>query len=342
VNPLTAVGALLAGQTADRIGRKRTIQLGAAIATVGCAIQTGAVHISMLIIGRFIAGIAIGVLSMIVPVYQAEISPPHARGLLSGWTQLMIVWGFFVANWVGYGCQFLKNTGQWRIPLAIQCVPAMLLLGGMFVLPYSPRWLAGQGRIDEARATLLRLHGGASQANSDRVEAEFDEMLAQIKWEKENVATSYRDLVKDGPSRHRTLCGCLVQAMCQWTGVNVNNYFGPTIYKALGFGGNTTLLINGVSGAWQVVVVWIFIQFVVDRLGRRKPLIIGPILMSIFLAWQAGIASQFAKPGYSNQGVGIAGLVSIFLFSGAFSVSPPHESADLPELVRPRLLDLPE
>jgi hypothetical protein len=218
----------------------------------------------------------------------------------------------------------------------------MLLLGGMFVLPYSPRWLAGQGRIDEARATLLRLHGGASQANSDRVEAEFDEMLAQIKWEKENVATSYRDLVKDGPSRHRTLCGCLVQAMCQWTGVNVNNYFGPTIYKALGFGGNTTLLINGVSGAWQVVVVWIFIQFVVDRLGRRKPLIIGPILMSIFLAWQAGIASQFAKPGYSNQGVGIAGLVSIFLFSGAFSVSPPHESADLPELVRPRLLDLPE
>lgn len=71
---------------------------------------------------------------------QAEISPPHARGLLSGWTQLMIVWGFFgelriptlltlVANWVGYGCQFLNSSAQWRVPLGIQIVPAVLLLG---------------------------------------------------------------------------------------------------------------------------------------------------------------------------------------------------------------------
>lgn len=178
-------------------------------------------HISMLILGRFIAGVSIGVLSMIVPVYQAEISPPHARGLLSGWTQLMIVWGFFVANWVGYGCQFLKNSGQWRIPLAIQCLPAVLLLGGMFVLPYSPRWLASQDRLDESKATLLRLHGGSKNANTALIEAEFEEMLAQIAWERNNVQRSFKDLVKDRASRHRTLCGMLVQAMCQWTGVNV-------------------------------------------------------------------------------------------------------------------------
>jgi len=96
----------------------------------------------MLIAGRLIAGIAIGELSMIVPMYQvnihvisrvvntdeqAEISPPHARGLLSGWTQLMISWGFFAANWVGYGCQYLTNTAQFRVPLAIQIVPAVVL-----------------------------------------------------------------------------------------------------------------------------------------------------------------------------------------------------------------------
>jgi MFS family permease len=89
----------VAGQTADRIGRKRTIQLGAATAVIGCTIQTAAINAGMLIAGRFIAGLAIGVLSMIVPMYQAEISPPHARGLLSGWTQMMISWGFFAANW---------------------------------------------------------------------------------------------------------------------------------------------------------------------------------------------------------------------------------------------------
>jgi len=258
---------------------------------------------------------------MIVPVYQAEISPPHARGLLSGWTQLMIVIGFLVANWVGYGCQFLGNNAQWRIPLAIQIIPAVGLLFGMFVLPYSPRWLAKQGRHEEARATLFRLHGGRKNAREDIVQSEFDEMLDQIRWEEENLITSYKDLVSSRPNIHRTLCGCLVQSMCQWTGVNVNNYFGPTIYKNLGFTGNDTLLINGISGAWQVVVVWIFIQFLVDRFGRRKPLIIGPILMAIFLAWQAAIAQKFSNPSYSNQGVGIAGLASIFLFSGAFSAS---------------------
>ncbi len=95
----------------------------------------------MLIAGRFIAGFSIGVLSMIVPMYQAEISPPHARGLLSGWTQLMISWGFFIANWcvvmidllltsyrVGYGSQYLKNSGQFRLPLGVQIIPAVLLL----------------------------------------------------------------------------------------------------------------------------------------------------------------------------------------------------------------------
>ncbi len=125
---LTKVGALGAGQAADRIGRKRTIQLGSLIAIVGCTLQTAAVNNAMLIVGRLIAGLAIGVLSMIVPVYQAELSPPHARGLLSGWTQLMISAGFFVANWVGYGCEKIDGQAQFRVPLGIQIIPAVLLL----------------------------------------------------------------------------------------------------------------------------------------------------------------------------------------------------------------------
>jgi MFS family permease len=96
---ITGAIVSVAGYTADAMGRKRTIQLGSLIAVLGCTLQTAAVTVPMLIVGRFVAGWSIGVLSMIVPMYQAEISPPHARGLLSGWTQLMIGWGFFVANW---------------------------------------------------------------------------------------------------------------------------------------------------------------------------------------------------------------------------------------------------
>lgn len=99
----------------------------------------------------------------------------------------------------------------------------------MFFLPYSPRWLAKQGRNEEAKATLIRLHGGRT-AHVEIVEAEFSEMLAQIDWERENLSTNIMDLVNTRPNLHRTICGCLVQAMCQWTGVNVGAYFGPTIY----------------------------------------------------------------------------------------------------------------
>ncbi|GFZ46483.1 hypothetical protein JCM24511_04730 [Saitozyma sp. JCM 24511] len=322
-------GALLAGYTADKIGRKRTIQLGALIAIIGewqrhvprCAIQAGAANAGMLIAGRAIAGLAIGVLSMIVPMYQAEISPPHVRGLMSGWTQMMISWGFFVANWIGYGCQFIHNQGQWRIPLAIQIIPAIFLLFGMFLLPYSPRWLAKQGRPDEAKAALIRLHGGANRARTDVVEAEFAEMEMQIEWERENLSTNFKDLFNTRPNLHRTVCGVLVQAMTQWTGVNVNNYYGPTIYNGLGYTGNTVLMIQGIYGAWGVVCTWTFITFIVDRLGRRRPLIIGSALLACCLAWQAGCSSAFATPGYSNSHTGIAGIASIFMFSWVFSWS---------------------
>lgn len=132
----------------------------------------------------------------------------------------MIGFGFFVANWVGYGCAFLRSSAQFRVPLGIQIVPALALFVGMFVLPYSPRWLAKQGRHEESRQTLVRLHGGRRTAKLDVIEAEFQEMLVQIEWEKENLATTPLDLMKGRPNIHRTLCGTLVQAMCQWTGVS--------------------------------------------------------------------------------------------------------------------------
>ncbi|TXT13409.1 hypothetical protein VHUM_00776 [Vanrija humicola] len=320
------VGSLIAGQTADWIGRKRTIQLGCVIAIVGCTLQTAAVNAAMLIVGRLIAGCSVGVLSMIVPVYQAEISPPHARGLLSGWTQMMIAWGFFAANWVGYGTGFINGNGQWRIPLGIQLVPAVLLLLGMFVLPYSPRWLAKQGRTDEARSTLVRLHGGSKNANLDIVDAEIQQMVEQIEWERDNLTTSYAELFNSKPNLHRTLCGMLVQAMTQWTGCNVNNYYGTVIYTALGYTDSKTLLINGIQGAWGVICTFVFITFIVDRIGRRWPLIIGGFMCGVAMAWEAGANAPFDKAKragevYHSTGTGIAGIAAVFFFSLTFSFS---------------------
>lgn len=95
----------------------------------------------------------------------------------------------------------------------------------MFLLPYSPRWLASVGRHDEAMASLTRLHGGRN-AKTEVIQAEYAEIVQQIEWERANLSTSVKDLFNTKPNLHRTMCGMLVQAMCQWTGVNVNAYFG--------------------------------------------------------------------------------------------------------------------
>jgi MFS family permease len=158
------VGALLAGRTADWIGRKRTIQLGSIIAIVGERSAEALAKYQLTSYLRMhapdsgsrcrhahrrpvrcrflhrrseydrpnVPGEPVEVIVASSKVddlnTQAEISPPHARGLLSGMTQWMISWGFFIANWIGYGCGYLKSTAQFRLPLGIQIVPAVLLL----------------------------------------------------------------------------------------------------------------------------------------------------------------------------------------------------------------------
>jgi MFS family permease len=100
------LGTIITFLIADMLGRKRTIGLGSACAAIGCALQAGSVNIAMLIVGRFIAGTAVGILTSTIPMYAGEISQANHRGLLSGLLQWMLSWGFFVAQWLGYGCSF--------------------------------------------------------------------------------------------------------------------------------------------------------------------------------------------------------------------------------------------
>jgi sugar porter (SP) family MFS transporter len=309
-------GAMAAGWLADHVGRKRTIQIGAAVAMLGCSLQTGARNIPMLIVGRAIAGLAIGCLSMIVPLYQSEISPPHLRGFLTGMTQFMIGLGFLVANWVGYGCIFIDGDGQWRIPLGIQIVPAFFLFIGMFVLPYSPRWLIEQGRNDEALKVVKLLH--SNNNNQDFISKEFAEMVDQIKYEKENMTANFSDLWKTAPMRRRILTGIAVQVCCQFTGINVSAYFQPSLYAALGYSGEKSLMLTGINGALGTVVTFTFISLILDRVGRKKPLIFGAFGMVACLSIEAAINAVYPGETSTNVAAQTAGVAFIFLFGSLF------------------------
>ncbi|KAJ7224848.1 general substrate transporter [Mycena haematopus] len=309
-------GAAAAGSLATRIGRKRTIQLGASVAILGCSLQAGAQNVSYLIVGRLIAGLAIGCLSMVVPLYQSEISPPEIRGFLTGLTQFMISIGFLVANWVGYGCQFIQGHAQWRVALAIQIFPATLLFLGMFILPFSPRWLIERGRHDEAMAVVRRLHG--NKTNKEFIELEFAEMKEQIRYEQENYSTKFSDLWSTKPMLRRTLTGMGIQICTQFTGINVSSYFQPTLYAALGLSGSKILMITGINGALGAITTIIFIFFFLDRIGRKPPLYFGAIGMAISLAVEAAINAKWGGVDSTNHPAQTAGVAFIIIFSALF------------------------
>jgi len=137
------VGAFIAsigvGRIGDILGRRRTILYGALIFLVGGALQTFATGMPMMLVGRIVAGLGVGALSTIVPVYQSEISPPHNRGKLACIEFSGNVSGYAASVWVDYACSYINNDWSWRVPLLMQCAMGALLAVGSFLIPESPR-----------------------------------------------------------------------------------------------------------------------------------------------------------------------------------------------------------
>lgn len=135
------VGSLLSGWFINKFGRKAGMIWSTVTALVGAAITTGSVDAGMLIAGRIVTGIATGALLAIMPPYISEISRPEQRAILVGCMGMSDAVGFMIANWIGYAGGFAPNgDAQWRIPLATQIPPAIVLIPLLILLPESPRW----------------------------------------------------------------------------------------------------------------------------------------------------------------------------------------------------------
>lgn len=168
------LASLFSGFLSDALGRKRTIMIGAVIWVIGCIIVAAAQNIPMLIVGRIINGFCVGICSAQVPVYITEIAPPTKRGRLVGAQQWAITWGIMIMFYISYGCSFMKGTAAFRVPWALQMIPAIILFFGMIVLPESPRWLATKDKWEECEQVLILTHGHGDP-NSPWVAREFEE-----------------------------------------------------------------------------------------------------------------------------------------------------------------------
>lgn len=233
-------------------GRKSAIQIGAVIWIIGCIIVSAAQNISMLIVGRIINGFCVGICSAQVPVYITEIAPPTKRGRLVGAQQWAITWGIMIMFYISYGCSFINGNAAFRVPWALQMIPAIILFFGMIVLPESPRWLASKDRWEECEQVLILTHG-KGDPHSPWVAREFQEIREWIDIERASAQVRYIDLFS-AKYINRTHIGLFTQIWSQLTGMNVMMYYITYVFAMAGLTGNTLLGELHHSSYFSVVI----------------------------------------------------------------------------------------
>lgn len=242
------LASLCSGYISDIFGRKKAIMIGAVIWVIGSIIVSASQNIAMLIVGRIINGFCVGICSAQVPVYISEIAPPSKRGRLVGMQQWAITWGIMImcklkahprskhgvrdisltrallhTVYISYGCSFIHGTtASFRVPWALQMIPAIILFFGMIILPESPRWLATKDRWEECEQVLILTHG-KGDPNSPWVAREYQEIKQWLEIERRSKAVSYMELFSPRYI-NRTHIGLFTQIWSQLTGMNVMMY----------------------------------------------------------------------------------------------------------------------
>lgn len=323
----SAIGALLAGQYAERMGRKPLMLLTAVLFAVGAAGAGASRSAEVFFIFRLIGGFGVGAASVVAPAYIAEVSPAEIRGRLTTLQQLAIVLGLqcaFLSNYLiahaagGAGAPWLLGAHAWRWMYWVQLIPSLFYLFSSLALPESPRYLVAKGREAAARLMMRRLWGAS---------VDLDATIAEIR---NTVSTRDRPLSSNlrVPGARNFLpivwVGIALAFFQQASGINAVMYFGEYLWAAAGFSEEHGLLINVTLGA--VLVVSTLVSMVlVDRIGRRPLLLGGSAVMSSMLMI---LTAVFVFSAHNSQGVLVMNsaeaqitLVAEHLFIFAFGVS---------------------
>jgi SP family galactose:H+ symporter-like MFS transporter len=215
------IGAAVGGGLADRLGRRKLLIATAIVFGIGAIGAAVAPDTSWLIAARIVAGIAIGIASFVAPLYISEIAPVAIRGKLVAVNQVALTSGIVISYLIDY---VFAPSGNWRWMFAIAVVPAIAFGVGLIFIPDSPRWLAGRGHFDKARAVLNRI----------RSAGEVDEELAQIQDSVSKQKPNWSELLTP-LVRPALIVGVGLAVAQQVTGINTVIYYAPTILKFAGF-----------------------------------------------------------------------------------------------------------
>ncbi|SCV02033.1 LAME_0G20120g1_1 [Lachancea meyersii CBS 8951] len=273
----TFCGAVLAPLASDTLGRRLGLIISTVIFTIGVILQVASSGQDLLIAGRVIAGAGVGILSAIVPLYQAEASPKWIRGAVTSCYQWAITIGLLLAACVNQGTHARNDSGSYRIPIAIQLVWALILFIGMLILPESPRFYVMKDKMPQASEALSKLRG--LPQDHENVQSELEEIIANYNYERSFGKSSIFNCFK--PTNHqlkRIIIGISIQGLQQLTGINFIFYYGTQFFQNSGI--KNPFIIQLIMNVVNVVMTIPGIALV-EVAGRRNLLLWGATGMCI-------------------------------------------------------------
>ncbi|RIO40626.1 sugar porter family MFS transporter [Staphylococcus nepalensis] len=276
-------GSGASGPMSDRLGRRRVVFIIAIIYIVGALILALAPSMPVLVIGRLVIGLAVGGSTAIVPVYLSEMAPTEQRGSLSSLNQLMITIGILSSYLINYA--FTPIEG-WRWMLGLAVLPSLILLIGVAFMPESPRWLL-EHKSEKAARDVMKL---------TFKESEIDKEIADMK-EINAISESTWKVLKSPWLRPTLIIGSVFALLQQIIGINAIIYYAPTIFSKAGLGNATSILGTVGIGTVNVLITIVAIM-IIDKIDRKRLLVIGNIgmvaslLIMAILIWTMGIQSS--------------------------------------------------
>ena len=265
-------GVLLAGNAGDQYGRRKVLMLSALLFLVSAVGSAMAQTLVFFVTARVLGGIAVGVASILSPMYIAELAPAKHRGTLVSLNQLAIVIGILIAFFSNY---LLVDTGEnnWRWMLLVMAAPALLLLISLFVVPESPRWLVARHRNEEALLVLQKTSGKAD------AHQELNEIVHTLE---NQDKVSFQELLAP-KIKPLLIIGILLAIFQQITGINTIMYYAPKIFANVGQSNDSALLQTIIIGGTNLIFTLVAMTLI-DRLGRKLLIIVGSAGMTLMLA----------------------------------------------------------
>ncbi|TNV80686.1 hypothetical protein FGO68_gene2087 [Halteria grandinella] len=311
-----AVGSLMGGPLSDTYGRKATIMWADVLFSLGAIIMGFAPSIAILIVGRFVVGLGVGIGAMVVPFYLGEASPVEIRGKVIACNVLCITSGQFISYLV---CIALGD--KWRWMLGIAAAPAILQFIGMFFMPETPVFLYKQGKVEEGDKVLGKLY------LAKYAQMKKQEMAHEVESIKQESKDPFFTRVKQLFGLYGTciLIGGGLQFWQQFCGINTVMYFGPDILQKAGFGSDdkSSLLIQSLPLALTNALGTIVAIIYIDKLGRRYILLrLIPFIAATLLFLAVGLGINGLPPDNQLQSSGkwlsLVGILTYLIF---FSIS---------------------